>query len=145
MISLTVSDKKLFVGGLLASVAACATAAAFYFNIDNVDANESVSVAGNSSRNPASEDDFLTKGGDPLAQVTDKFYAHHKPTNFNQRQEFIAAVKLKEHGATDIEIKTIEEFPLEMISTAENIFEQRLTVYLKDEQKWSHWGAAKVR
>lgn len=102
MISLTVADKKLFVGGLLASVAACATAAVFYFNIDNVDENESVSAARDSSiRNPASEDDFLTKGGDPLAQVTDKFYAHHRPTNFNQRQEFIAAVKLKEHGATE--------------------------------------------
>ncbi|HEY9730584.1 MAG TPA: hypothetical protein V6C89_01645 [Drouetiella sp.] len=136
-------DGKFVLGGLLSAVAACATAAAFYFNIDSIDTAERVALPETSEQNrKGRDDDFLTKGGDPLAQVTDKFYAHHKPTNFNQREEFIEAVKLKEHGATQAEVQSIEDFPLEMIATAENIFEQRLAVYMKEDKKWSHWSAS---
>ncbi len=131
------SHKSLLVLSSIAIVA-LATGGLLYFNIDTPDPSNPISTRNRnqSKTDKTEEEEFLPKGGDPLAQATDKFYFHSFKPNPQLTTQLTA--QLKADGATPEEIKKIEKFPLGMIETAEGLFAGRLVVYLKDGTKWSH-------
>lgn len=137
MIALNVRNKFLLTSS---SVIALASGLLYYFNIDTPDRSKIGSTRDNQLKpDKTEEEEFLPKGGDPLAQATDKFLFHSFKQNPQRAKEFAKVMGLKADGATPDELKKLEKFSPDLIEIAEGQFEARLVIYLKDGTKWSHW------